>query len=588
LVIALLVVSGFAWRTIDKERQDGQVLALLSRAASFHMSADEMHDALRADVNAALRSETETTAAAAQVLASIRENTHQFQANVDALERLELPQDLEQTFEAVRDHTNTYIALANDVVKTAINDRQKALELEQEFNASFDDLLKMNYDANVLLSNHFDKAERESLDDALAGKLLIVIASVATGLIALTCVAVLSGSIRGSLRQVSDAARALAAGNFSVRSEVASEDEVGELAGALNKMADDLQSMIDRLLAEADRDAFTTQLMQALEMADNELDIYGVVRRAMTQVNPSLAMELLISDANKTSLQRVAAHPDAGPAGCGVESLANCVAVRRGAALQFDDSDALNACPKLRGRSPAAICGVCVPVSFMGRSFGVLHAATTGPKPPIPQQVAELSALGAQAGARIGTVRAFARTQLHAYTDALTGLSNRRALEQTVHELQANGMRYAFALADLDHFKRVNDAHGHEAGDKALRQFADVLRNAVRQTDHAARWGGEEFAVLFVDADVAQALEVVERVRRDLAAAIGEATGPWFTCSFGIGDSSMVSSFEELLRITDNALYNSKDQGRDRATIAGAALSPAASAPTAARATASA
>jgi hypothetical protein len=78
LVIALLVVSGFAWRTIDKERQDGQVLALLSRAASFHMSADEMHDALRADVNAALRSDTETTAAAAQVLASIRENTHQF------------------------------------------------------------------------------------------------------------------------------------------------------------------------------------------------------------------------------------------------------------------------------------------------------------------------------------------------------------------------------------------------------------------------------------------------------------------------------------------------------------------------------
>jgi diguanylate cyclase (GGDEF)-like protein len=569
LLIALVCVSLVSWRAIERERQDGAVLATLSRAARFHLSADEMHDALRADVNAALRVESESAAQAAQVLASIRQNTQEFELNVSSLERLQLPDDLEATFAAVRDHAATYIALANEVVSTAVDDRALALEREGEFNASFDDLLKMNYDATALLSEHVAAAERASQSDSSEGKLWIVIASFLTGFLAWTCVALLSGSIRGSLRQVSDAARALAAGNFSVRSEIASHDEVGELAGAVNKMADDLQLMIDRLLAEADRDAFTTQLMQALEMADNEPDVHVVVRRAMTQINADLPMELLISDANRSALQRVATHPDAGAAGCGVESLAHCVAVRRGAAIQFDDVDALNACPKLRNRPSEVARAACVPVSFMGRSFGVLHATASGPKPLMPQQVAQLTALGTQAGARIGTVRAFARTHLHAYTDALTGLANRRALEQAIHDLEANGTPYAFVLADLDHFKRLNDSHGHEAGDKALRRFGEVLQKAMRQTDYAARWGGEEFALLFVNATAEETLEVVERIRKDLVAALDEARLPPFTSSFGIGDSSMGTSFEQIVRLADEALYDSKDGGRDRATIAG-------------------
>jgi diguanylate cyclase (GGDEF)-like protein len=184
--------------------------------------------------------------------------------------------------------------------------------------------------------------------------------------------------------------------------------------------------------------------------------------------------------------------------------------------------------------------------------------------------VAQLSALGAQTGVRIGTVRAFARTQLHAYTDSLTGLSNRRALEQVINDLHADGTGYAFVLADLDHFKRLNDAYGHEAGDKALRQFADVLRDAIRQGDCAARWGGEEFALLFVDSDAGQAAEIIERIRANLAQRLAGLGGPTFTSSFGIGDSSMAPSFEEVMRLTDDALYGSKDGGRDRATVAGA------------------
>jgi diguanylate cyclase (GGDEF)-like protein len=203
----------------------------------------------------------------------------------------------------------------------------------------------------------------------------------------------------------------------------------------------------------------------------------------------------------------------------------------------------------------------------MGRSLGVLH--TSGPVGQVPtaEQVGRLAALGIQAGARIGTVRAFERTQVQARTDSLTGLSNRRSLEQAAHGVMANKKHFAFVLADLDYFKRLNDSHGHEAGDKALRLFADVLRKTVRDTDLPARWGGEEFAIFFPGANAQQALEVIERLRADLAQALLISQSVPFTASFGVADSSMGPQLEDVVRVADDALYRSKHAGRDRATI---------------------
>ena len=101
----------------------------------------------------------------------------------------------------------------------------------------------------------------------------------------------------------------------------------------------------------------------------------------------------------------------------------------------FDSSQDLNACPHLRGRASGACSAVCVPVSFMGRALGVLH--TTGPAgTPLPaEKIAQLTTLAGQAGARIGTVRAFEKTQLQASTDGLTGLVNRRTLEKKLRGL---------------------------------------------------------------------------------------------------------------------------------------------------------
>jgi diguanylate cyclase (GGDEF)-like protein len=122
-------------------------------------------------------------------------------------------------------------------------------------------------------------------------------------------------------------------------------------------------------------------------------------------------------------------------------------------------------------------------------------------------------------------------------------------------------------MGDLDRFKLLNDKYGHHAGDRALRQFAEVLRKSTREQDVAARWGGEEFAILFSDFDAARTQEVVERIRIALAKALLGSGSPPFTASFGIADSTMAANFERIVRIADKALYASKQRQRDCATI---------------------
>jgi diguanylate cyclase (GGDEF)-like protein/PAS domain S-box-containing protein len=322
----------------------------------------------------------------------------------------------------------------------------------------------------------------------------------------------------------------------------------------------------EELARQSQRDGFASQLVEALEMADEEQSTFDVVERAMIEVSADSPMEMLLSDSSRAHLERVATSPASGAPACPVESPFSCVAVRRGNPVVFETSEALNACPKLRDRASGPCSAVCVPISFMGRSLGVLHATAPEGKPLGPEQVAQLTALATQTGARIGTVRAFEKTQLQASTDGLTGLINRRTLEGQLRTLLRNGTPFALAIADLDSFKQLNDTHGHDAGDRSLRVFAQTTQRVLRDGDLIARWGGEEFVIAMPGIDSDQAVTTLERVRSSLAAAhLGGH--PSFTASFGVTDSRSAKSLEELLQIADAGLYKSKNAGRDRITI---------------------
>jgi diguanylate cyclase (GGDEF)-like protein/PAS domain S-box-containing protein len=325
--------------------------------------------------------------------------------------------------------------------------------------------------------------------------------------------------------------------------------------------------LLERDLAQqAERDKFASQLVEALEMADDENSAYDVVQRAMVDISGQTPMELLLSDSSRAHLQRVATSPSAGAPGCPVQSPFSCAAVRRGSAVVFDSSDSLNACPKLRDRATGSCSAACVPVGFMGRALGVLH--TTGPNgaPPSAEVVEQLTTLATQAGARIGTVRAFEKTQLQAATDGLTGLPNRRTVQTKLRSMMKGGQAFALAIADLDEFKKLNDKFGHEAGDRALRLFAQVCQSALRGDDLVGRWGGEEFVLVLPGLDSTGGASVAERIRARLAESHAGGHPP-FTGSFGVTDSRAAGSLEELVQIADAALYESKAEGRDRVTV---------------------
>jgi diguanylate cyclase (GGDEF)-like protein len=118
-------------------------------------------------------------------------------------------------------------------------------------------------------------------------------------------------------------------------------------------------------------------------------------------------------------------------------------------------------------------------------------------------------------------------------------------------------------MADLDHFKTLNDTHGHEAGDRALRVFAQTLRAHLRANDLACRYGGEEFLVILPETDTFDAIEIIERVRDALRAAAEHGGVPSVTASFGIAHSDDADDFDDLLRRADQALFGAKRGGRD-------------------------
>jgi diguanylate cyclase (GGDEF)-like protein len=161
-----------------------------------------------------------------------------------------------------------------------------------------------------------------------------------------------------------------------------------------------------------------------------------------------------------------------------------------------------------------------------------------------------------------------------AVTDELSGLFSRRYFETRLTEEWARHRRYesplAVALFDLDHFKRLNDAFGHAAGDAAIRRFGQVLRDAVRSSDLACRYGGEEFAVLFPETTSRSALAVADRVRRTIERQVFPGDRPFrVTVSAGAADTTGLEEEDrhQLLFRADTALYAAKDSGRNRVRL---------------------
>jgi len=212
---------------------------------------------------------------------------------------------------------------------------------------------------------------------------------------------------------------------------------------------------------------------------------------------------------------------------------------------------------------------VSAPIEVDGRPWGALSVATTRPE-PLPSgtedrltRLAELAALAIMSAA--------ARDQMVtlAATDHLTGLWNRRAFQERLAAEIERARRHERPLSlvamDIDHFKRVNDIHGHPTGDRVLIEVARRLFATVREGEIVARVGGEEFAWILPETDGEGAVGAAERARLAIAAEPFPDVGP-ITVSLGVCDLDEGETASELVRLADAALYRSKSNGRDQVT----------------------
>ena len=317
---------------------------------------------------------------------------------------------------------------------------------------------------------------------------------------------------------------------------------------------------------------FESRLANALDMADGEPEVINVIERSFSSIAPGAPVELLLADNSHAHLLRMAGAPStASSAGCEVDSPDHCPAARRAQVQRFTDSEELDACPKLRGRTEGAVSALCVPVSIMGRTVGIIHTTAEQHEVFAETTAHDMETLAKLAGARIGLLRVMAETHLQADTDSLTGLLNRRSFEQRFSLMHRQATLVSVAIADLDHFKTLNDKYGHETGDRALRLFAQVLSESVRDDDLVSRHGGEEFVLALRGCTTEQAREILGALRDRLEAATTVAGLPKFTASFGLVEAGPREDLLDIVARADVALFQAKREGRDQIVVHDAA-----------------
>jgi len=157
--------------------------------------------------------------------------------------------------------------------------------------------------------------------------------------------------------------------------------------------------------------------------------------------------------------------------------------------------------------------------------------------------------------------------------DPLTKLGNRRLLLQQLRQESERAERHGtplhVAVIDIDRFKDINDAHGHDAGDRVLVAVARAINDSIREYDHCGRWGGEEFLLVLPQTSAQSAMEVVERVRRAATASVGADSSLHVTLSAGLARMLPGESVERTVSRADAAMYQAKRSGRDRTMLAG-------------------
>jgi diguanylate cyclase (GGDEF)-like protein len=400
---------------------------------------------------------------------------------------------------------------------------------------------------------------------------VLLIAIVGTTLLA----TYLSRLLTRELAELSEGARAMAEGRFDMPIPVRTKDEVGELAKAFNDMRDKLSVSYSQLSSSRD------QLQRAVRRVGETLRsthdmkqmLESILNTAADAVNADAA-SLWMFTSTRDSLQPTrsvgmgADQPTAVQIGDGVVGF---VAERATPVLLPSAGG-----PRSSRNEPSFPVAIAVPLYSEDRIMAVLATYRNDPESRFtPEDLETVVFLAEQGGVAIENVRLHEEAQRLSLTDGLTGTWNRRYFQMQFRQVLATATRFerpfSVLMLDLDHFKQLNDKHGHQRGDAILIEFSQRVKHSLREVDTFARYGGEEFICLLSETDSEGATTTGAKIREAIKmqpfGGIGDE--PVFvTVSIGIASyPEHGNSFHELVETADRALYRAKESGRDRVEV---------------------
>ncbi len=307
-------------------------------------------------------------------------------------------------------------------------------------------------------------------------------------------------------------------------------------------------------------------------------DVMSAVGRSLTQLLKPSDWSVLLVDEQRHDLYFAVAEGAAGPSIMGMrlqigEGIAGWVAARKEGVVVPKVADDPRFCPRMDSASSFHTSSIlCAPLVCRGELLGVIELVKgAGDNIPYTREHLEiLTPFADFAAVAIDNARTFERVQQLTITDEWTGLYNARFLRRFLEEELWRARRYHHELSvmffDLDHFKLVNDTHGHATGSALLRHVAGIVRGIIRDTDRGVRYGGDEFVVVMPETPKPGALVLANRLRGAVsnAAAVNDVPDVAVTASFGVATyPSDASEAADLLALADQAMYDAKRRGRD-------------------------